>query len=145
VVLGDYKTDPEAELEEPTRISLVDTEEEKINLVDLGASYSFRSLGRGPDGEALVLGNDGNLHVIDPDTGRITNKIKVTEPWQEPTDWQQPRPTLMVEGDTAWVTEPSSRQIHVVYLPGNEVVDSVELPKTPNEISGVGAVGHQHD
>lgn len=138
VVLGDYKTDPDAELEEPTRISLIDTERERIGLVELGTSYSFRSLGRGPEGEALVLGTDGRLHVIDPDTGEITKRIKVTARWQEPRDWQQPRPTLMVEGDTAWVTEPDSRQIHVVHLPSAAVVDTVELPRVPNEITGVG-------
>jgi hypothetical protein len=145
VVLGDYKTDPEAELEEPTRVSLVDTAAESIDLVDIGASYSFRSLGRGPGGEALVLGNDGRLHVIDPDSGRITDRIEVTEPWQEPNDWQQPRPTLLVEGDTAWVTEPRSATIHVVYLPDGRVVDSVQLPEVPNEITGVGAPSdHEH-
>lgn len=66
VLLGDYKSDPDAEREHPTRISLIDTEKEKLKLVELGASYTFRSLGRGPNGEALVLGTDGQLHVIDP-------------------------------------------------------------------------------
>lgn len=143
VILGDYKTDPDAELEEPTRISLVDTESEELQLVELGTSYSFRSLGRGPDGEALVLGTDGSLHVIDPDSGEVTDRIAVTAPWSEPTDWQQPRPTLMVDEDIAYVTEPSTSTIHVVYLPQNKVVDSVELPQVPNEISGVGEV-HAH-
>lgn len=138
VVLGDYKTDPDAELERPTRISLIDTEQEKLKLVELGTSYSFRSLGRGPNGEALVLGYDGRLHVIDPDSGKITAQIEVTEPWQEPLEWQEPRPTLLVEGSTAWVTEPSTSTVHVVYLPGQKVVDSVQLPEVPNEISGVG-------
>lgn len=144
VVLGDYKTDEDAELEEPTRISLVDTETEKIRLVDLPASYSFRSLGRGPEGEALVLGNDGQLHVIDPETGELTDSIEVTAPWREPLDWHQPRPTLTVEGSTAWVTEPATSQIHVIYLPRGEVVDSVEVPRVPNELTGVGAPAEEH-
>lgn len=142
VVLGDYKTDPDAELEEPTRISLIDTERKKITLVELGTSYTFRSLGRGPNGEALVLGTDGRLAVIDPDTGKITDRIKVTEPWREPVAWQDPRPTLLVEGSTAYVTEPSTSTVHVVYLPGKKVVDSVELPQVPNEITGVGEGEH---
>ncbi|GAB3763091.1 zinc metallochaperone AztD [Microlunatus parietis] len=142
VVLGDYKTDPDAELEEPTRISLIDTETGKLRLVELGTSYTFRSLGRGPNGEALVLGTDGRLHVIDPDTGKITKQIKIIEPWREPVDWQDPRPTLLVEDDTAWVTDPATSTVHVIYLPGNKVVDSVELPQVPNEISGVGDRGH---
>jgi hypothetical protein len=144
VVLGDYKTDPDAELERPERVSLIDTESEKIKLVDLGTSYSFRSLGRGPDGEALVLGTDGHLHIIDPDSAKVTDKIKVTDAWQEPMNWQDPRPTLLVEGDTAWVTDPGSSTVQVVYLPSGEVVDSVKLPEVPNEISGVGEAVHDH-
>lgn len=56
VVLGDYKVDEDAALERPTRVSLIDTEKAKLTLVDLPSSYTFRSLGRGPKGEALVLG-----------------------------------------------------------------------------------------
>lgn len=143
VILGDYKTDPDAERERPTRISLVDTEAQKMRLVELGASYSFRSLGRGPDGEALVLGDDGALRVIDPATAKITREIHVTDSWTEPEDWQQPRPTLHVEDDIAYVTEPSTSTIHLVHLESGEVVDSVRLPRVPNEITGVGeAHGH---
>ncbi len=137
IVLGDYKTDSDAELERPTRVSLIDTEQQKLKLVDLDTSYSFRSLGRGPNGEALVLGTDGRLHVIDPATGKITARIKVTDPWQEPLAWQDPRPTLLVEDSTAWVTDPATSTVHVIYLPGKKVVDSVQLPEVPNEISGV--------
>ncbi|WP_233494023.1 zinc metallochaperone AztD [Desertihabitans brevis] len=146
VVLGDYKTDPDAELERPTRVSLTDTETGELRLVDLPASYSFRSLGRGPEGEALVLGTDGKLHVIDPDSGEITSSIQVTEEWQEPLQWQQPRPTLAVEGEIAYVTEPETSELHVVYLPTGEVVDTATLPHEPNEITGVGeAVAGEHD
>lgn len=69
VVLGDYKTDPDAELERPERISLVDNATAELKIVELGASYSFRWLGRGRHGEALVLRTDGALHVLDPDSG----------------------------------------------------------------------------
>src|SRR3546814_16304356 len=59
VLLGDYKTDPDAELERPTRISLIDTRTAKIRLVDLPTSYSFRSLGRGTDrSEESRVGKD---------------------------------------------------------------------------------------
>ncbi|MFX4272410.1 zinc metallochaperone AztD [Propionibacteriaceae bacterium Y1685] len=142
VVLGDYKTDADAELERPTRVSLIDTATERIRLVDLGTSYSFRSLGRGPEGEALVLGTDGRLHVIDPDTGKVTQRIKVTAPWKESATWQDPRPTLLVEDSFAWVTEPGTKQLHVVHLPSATVVDTVELPEMPNELVGVGEAAH---
>ncbi|GGW99257.1 hypothetical protein GCM10010297_21510 [Streptomyces malachitofuscus] len=141
ILLGDYKTDPDAELERPTRISLIDTETAKLRLVDLGTSYSFRSLGRGPHGEALVLGTDGTLHVIDPETGGTEKRIPVVDEWQEPLDWQQPRPALFVRGHTAYVSEPGKRQLHAVDIESGDKLASVTLPKSPNELSGV-VTGH---
>ncbi|GGQ26937.1 hypothetical protein GCM10010266_57720 [Streptomyces griseomycini] len=141
VLLGDYKTDPDAELERPTRISLIDTETAKLRLVDLGTSYSFRSLGRGPHGEALVLGTNGTLHVIDPETGKVEKKIPVVDKWQEPLDWQQARPTLFVRDHTAYVSEPGKRKLHAVDIETGEKLASVTLPKSTNELSGVVA-GH---
>ncbi|MFC5954774.1 zinc metallochaperone AztD [Streptomyces pratens] len=141
VLLGDYKTDPDAELERPTRVSLIDTEAAKLRLIDLGTSYSFRSLGRGPHGEALVLGTDGALRVIDPETGRTEKKIPVVGKWQEPLDWQQPRPTLFVRDHTAYVSEPGTRELHAVDIESGEKATSVTLPKSANELSGVVA-GH---
>ncbi|MER7975438.1 zinc metallochaperone AztD, partial [Streptomyces sp. NPDC096080] len=141
VLLGDYKTDKEAELERPTRVSLIDTEKAKLRLVDLGASYSFRSLGRGPEGEALVLGTDGVLRVLDPATGTVREKISAVAAWQEPLDWQQPRPALFVRAHTAYVSEPAKRALHAFDLRSGEKVASVTLPKSTNELSGTVA-GH---
>ncbi|MFI1018458.1 zinc metallochaperone AztD [Streptomyces sp. NPDC020965] len=137
VLLGDYKTDPDAELERPTRVSLIDTETARLRLVDLGTSYSFRSLGRGAHGEALVLGTNGTLHVIDPRTGKIEKKIPVVGEWQEPLDWQQARPTLFVRGHTAYISEPGKRKLHAVDIESGDRIASVTLPKSTNELSGV--------
>ncbi|CAL9409244.1 zinc metallochaperone AztD [Streptomyces sp. enrichment culture] len=137
VLLGDYKTDPEAELERPTRISLIDTEKMKLRLVDLGTSYSFRSLARGPHGEALVLGTDGAVHVIDPNTGKVEKKIPAVGQWQEPLDWQQARPTLFVRGHVAYVSEPGKKALHAIDVETGKKITSVTLPKSTNELSGV--------
>ena len=134
VLLGDYKTDPDADLERPTRVALVDTRDASLRLVDLGTSYSFRSLGRGPEGEALVLGTDGAIHVIDPETGDRMDAIDVVGRWREPLDWQQPRPALHVVGATAYVTDPDHDRVHVVDLDRGRVTSSLDLPHTPNEI-----------
>ncbi|MEU7329774.1 zinc metallochaperone AztD [Streptomyces parvus] len=141
ILLGDYKTDPDAELERPTRISLIDTRTAKMKLVDLGTSYSFRSLARGPHGEALVLGTNGILHVIDPETGKVEKKIEAVGDWTEPLDWQQPRPTLFVRDHTAYVSDPGKRQLHAFNLESGEKQASVTLPKGTNELSGTVA-GH---
>ncbi|UYM07229.1 zinc metallochaperone AztD [Solicola gregarius] len=138
IVLGDYKVDPKAELERPDRVSLIDTARETIRLVDLGTSYSFRSLGRGPRGEAIVLGTDGALHVIDPVSGKRTDSIPVVGSWREPVDWQLTRPTLFLHANTAYVTEPATDELHRVDLAKGEVTASITLPRTPNELTGVG-------
>ena len=137
VVLGDYKVDEEAELERPTRVSLVDTEQATLRLVDLPASYSFRSLGRGPDGEALVLGTDGALHVIDPGTGELTRSLDVVEPWTEPTDWKEPRPTLYVQDGSAYVSDPANARLVAVDLDTLTVGAETTLPHATDEVTGV--------
>lgn len=144
VVLGDYKVDADADLERPTRVSLIDTRAATLRLVELPASYSFRSLGRGPRGEALVLGTDGRLHVIDPDTGELVRSHQVVEPWSEPLDWQDPRPTLYVHGGSAYVTDPGSRRLVVVDLEDGGIRAEATLSHALDELTGVGggAIGH---
>lgn len=137
VVLGDYKVDPDAELERPERISLIDTTTGALDFVDLGTSYSFRSLARGPHGEALVLGTDGALHVIDAEAAEVTASHPVVGEWEEPLQWQDPRPTIFVQGHTAYVTEPAANKIHAVDVHDGTILTSATLPETPNELTGV--------
>lgn len=137
IVLGDYKKDKNAELERPEQVSLIDTETGTMRLVDIGTSYTFRSLARGPHGEALVLGTDGSIHVIDPATGKVTKKISALGSWQEPLDWQQPRPALFVRDHTAYVCDPSSKKLLAIDIESGTQLASTELPKAPNELSGV--------
>ncbi|UCN14581.1 hypothetical protein LFM56_17255 [Cellulomonas iranensis] len=135
VVLGDYKTDPDAELERPTRVSLVDTRTATLRLVDLPASYTFRSLARGDDGEAIVLGTDGALHVIDPETGALVRSTPVVDAWEEPTEWQTPRPAVKVHAGTAYVTDPATRRVLAVDVETGEVYRSVTLDVVPDEVA----------
>nr|WP_308190449.1 zinc metallochaperone AztD [Pseudonocardia sp. TRM90224] len=137
ITLGDYKKDKDAELERPTQISLIDTAAAKVKVVDLPASYSFRSLGRGPQGEGLVLGTDGQIHVVDPVAGAVVRSIPVTGAWQEPLEWQQPRPALFVRGATAYVSDPGTKQIVAIDLTSGAKKATASLPQTPNELSGV--------
>lgn len=135
-VLGDYKTDPDAELERPEQVSITDTRDGSLELVDLPSSYSFRSLARGADGEGVVLGTDGALHIIDPAKGEVTDSIDVIDEWTEPVEWQEPRPTVHVQDGTAYVTDPETTALHMVDLHSGEVINSGKLPVVPNEISG---------
>ena len=115
-----------------------------MNVVQLpaGVSYWFRSLGRGPQAEALIMGTDGKLHVFDPVNGDLVKSIDVTGPWTEPDDWQQPGPAVFTREGSVYVSDPAAKQIHLVDLAGGTVTESVTLEQTPNELSG--AVGHEH-
>ncbi|MFE7630413.1 hypothetical protein [Kocuria sp. NPDC057446] len=154
IVLADYKTDPDAEQERPTRIGLIDTRTDSISTVDLGSAYWFRSLARGPEGEALVLTYDGQLNILDADTGEILHEVDVVGAWQEPEEWQEPGPAVKVAGDRAYVTDAAAQQLHLVDIAAGTVVDSFDLPETPIEIAVVdgdpeapaeaGHEGHDH-
>jgi len=144
IVLGDYKSDPDAELERPTRISLIDTRDASLRLVDLPSSYTFRSLARGEDGEALVLGTDGALHVIDPESGTLVRSIPVVDAWEEPDEWQSPRPAVTVLDGTAYVTDPATNAVHAVDVVTGEVWLSATLEVTPNELTAVSGAVDAH-
>lgn len=141
VTLGDLKTDAAAyaahKRERSTKISLVNSQTRKIQVVQLPAAYTFRSLGRAANGDGLVMCADGKLRRIDVKTGKILKEIKVTAAFTEPEDWQQPRPSLAVEGDNAYVTEPATKKVHVVDLASNAVTSHIQLTQVPDEIIAV--------
>jgi hypothetical protein len=60
----------------------------------------------------------------------------VTKSWDEPVDWQKPRPAIHVQDGTAYVTEPAERLLHLVDLESGKLVKTVQLPRVPNEITG---------
>lgn len=136
VVLGDYKVDPDGGLG-LTTIALVDTGAERLTTVSTGTTYTFRGLGRGENGEALVLGTDGSLHVLDAPTGTQIRSIPVVTPWQVPAEWQTPHPALTVLGGMAYVTDPANRQIHAVDVVEGTVWRSATLPHATAELVGV--------
>ncbi len=149
VILADYKTDPDAEQERPTRIGLIDTLTASMTTVDLGSAYWFRSLARGADGEALALTYDGELNILDAQTGEVIHEVRVVAPWEEPEEWQSPAPTVRVGTDGfAYVTEPASNKLHVIDVEAGIVLDSFDLPETPNELAVVTgeseASDHEH-
>ncbi|HEY9565507.1 MAG TPA: hypothetical protein VIR30_17200, partial [Nocardioides sp.] len=68
-------------------------------------------------------------------SGKVTGAIEVTQAWREPIQWQEPRPALHVQGSTAYVTEPATKQIHLVDLTTGKVTASHQLDVVPNEIT----------
>lgn len=137
VVLGDFKVDKAAQPERPTRVSLIDTRTDTLRLVELPSSYSFRSLARGQFGEALVLGTDGVLRFLDPDSGAITGELKVTEPWTESSQWQDPRPAVTTLGSTAYVTDPATKTVTAVDIPKRQAMKKAAVAHIPDETAAV--------
>lgn len=140
-VLVDYKTDKDAKLERPEKFAVIDTVAKKRNVYTLpkGVSYTFRSFGRGPQGEVLLLTTDGKLRIIDPATGKELGTVQLMDSWSESETWQDPRPALWVDGKTAYVTDPATKKLHAVNISdakAPKTLMSIELPQTPNEIKG---------
>lgn len=144
VVLGDYKSDPDAEIDLTTRVSLIDTETATMRLVDLPSSYWYRSLGRGENGEGVVLGTDGALHVIDTAAGTLTRSIPVIEPWQVSENWQDPQPQVFTMEGTAYISDPAGQAIHAVDILTGEIWASADLDVVPNELTGVTGAADEH-
>ena len=139
IVLGDHKVEeePEEAVERPTAIALIDTRTDELTTVDLGSSYWFRSLGRAEDGSAVVLTYDGEVTVIDEETGEVTAEYPVIEPWKEKDEWQEPGPILKVAGNTAYVTDAENRRLVAVDLETGETVLEKDLEFAPVEMAVV--------
>ncbi|MGY1744124.1 zinc metallochaperone AztD [Blastococcus sp. SYSU D00695] len=139
VALGDYDADPDAEGYLLSAVTLVDTAAGRLQVVPLpeGVQYTFRDLARGPQGEGVVLGTDGSLHLLDVRTGAVTASHPVVAPWAGPAEWQDPHPAVRVLDGVAYVTEPAANAVHAVDLATGEVLATGELDVTPNEIAVV--------
>ncbi|WNG90025.1 zinc metallochaperone AztD [Mycobacterium sp. ITM-2016-00317] len=136
-VLGDYKTDPDAEIERPQRFTLTDTATGTLRVVPLGTSYSFRSLDRGADGEAVILGTDGALHVFDPVSAQRIGHFGAVPAWTEPDEWQSPMPDLHVQDDVAYVSDPRARRLLAIDLADGAVLAETTLAHPAIEMTGV--------
>ncbi|MBT2473226.1 hypothetical protein J7E68_01190 [Microbacterium sp. ISL-103] len=137
IIVGDYKNDVDAEGYLLSAVTLIDTEAKTLEVVDLpaGVEYTFRDIVRGPDDLAYILSSDGSIHVLDPESGEITDSFPVVEAWEGPAEWQDAHPAIVVAGNVAYVTEPAANSVHAVDLTTGEVLASTELDVTPNEIA----------
>lgn len=139
VAVGDYKSDPDLEGYLLSDVVLVDTAADRLQVVPLpeGVRYTFRDLARGPEGEAVLLGSDGAVHLIDEESGELLASHPVIDAWEGPAEWQDPHPALKVLDGIAYVTEPAANAVHAVDLATGEVLATGELDATPNEIAVV--------
>lgn len=128
ILVGDY-TD--------TSLLAVNVTTEKTLEIDLNEPYAARALDE--HGDAVVLTTDGNLHVVDPDTGKITQTVRAVLPTFEiPEDWQEPRPTLAIAGHTAFVADPATSTVIPVDLDVSTVGTAFRLDDEPTGVVAVG-------
>lgn len=137
IVVGDYKNDADAEGFLLNAVTLIDTVDKTLRVVDLpkGFGYTWRDIARGPGDLAYIIGTDGAIHVLDPETGKMTGSFPVIDAWKGPAEWQVPHSAITVVEDIAYVTEPAANSIHAVNLNTGEIVATRELDVTPNEIA----------
>ncbi|AIY03201.1 lipoprotein [Arthrobacter sp. PAMC 25486] len=137
IVVGDYKNDPDAEGYLLNSVALIDTEKHSYNVVELPdtVNYTFRDVARGPGDLAYILSTNGSIHVLDPKDGKIVDEFPVIKAWEGPTDWQDAHPAIMVNGDTAYITEPAAHTVHSVDLTTGKITVSKKMDVVPNEIA----------
>ncbi|MET4093689.1 hypothetical protein ABIB51_000595 [Arthrobacter sp. UYCu712] len=137
IVVGDYKNDPDAEGYLLNSVALIDTEKHAYNVVKLPGTikYTFRDIARGPGDFAYILSTNGSIHVLDPKEGRIVNEFPVIDAWEGPVEWQDAHPAIVVNGNTAYITEPAAHTVHSVDLTTGKITASAQMDVVPNEIA----------
>lgn len=95
------------------QIALYDLGAERATAVDLGVEFSGFARG---DGQTVVLGTDGALHVIDEASGAVAEKFDVVEPWELTDEFSDPKPQVAVGGGFAWVTDPRDKSVALFEL-----------------------------
>ncbi len=137
IIVGDYKSDRDAEGYLLEALTLIDTEARTYEVVDMpeGVGYTFRDVARGPDDKAYIIASDGRIHVLDPATGELTDAYPVMDAWDGPAEWQDPHPSIVVADGIGYVSEPSANTVHAVDLATGEGLTSATLDVTPNEMA----------
>ncbi|SDH67477.1 hypothetical protein [Agrococcus jejuensis] len=139
IAFTDYRDDPDAEGNVLHRFGLVDTAAGTWQIVDLpeGVEYTWQTVERDHHGGLWFVGTDGQLHGID-ESGELVASYPAIEAWENPIEWQTAHPYLVVEGHTAYVTDPDSLQIVAIDLDSGETLATASLDAAPNEMAFAG-------
>ncbi|WP_430592656.1 zinc metallochaperone AztD [Humidisolicoccus flavus] len=144
IAVGDYNSDPDSEGYLLSKLVTVDTRSNSLEVLELpaGIEYTWRDVARGPDGEILVLGTDGALHVFDAESRELQESFDVIAAWEGPAQWQDAHPAISVIDGTAFITEPANNSVHAVDIETGEILASASLDAAPNEINTIAAHDH---
>ena len=93
------------------------------------------------DAETLVvLGDDGQLYLLEPDSGETLSSIQVMDAPDLEAEGVV-RPTLIVRGDFVYVSDPSTQQLHEVALADLSLRRSMALDFTPYSLAAFSIPG----
>lgn len=112
-----------------TEIALIDLSQDSVQVVDLGVRYA--DLARGADSEAIVLGADGAIRIIDPETGDIDSTIPSIDAFPVGADASAPQPGLVVMEHLAFVTDVAASRVVAIDVYEGAFLAEVALPSEP--------------
>ena len=82
-----------------------------------------------------MLTYDGNLNIIDPETGEVKQKIQAISEWKENEEWQLPGPILKADDGYAFITDANKKELVIIDLYKGEVTNRYELDYQPVEMA----------
>jgi hypothetical protein len=143
IALGDYAVEGAVQ----DKVALIDTAAGTIRLVQLpSAYYGFNDFTVVDGAIGAVLGLDGQLHLIDLAAGAVTGSYPVIGAWEAPENWQAAAPKVLLLEGMLYITDPATRQIHVVDPATGKIWKSVALDVVPLELAGAaGDAEAEHD
>jgi len=94
--------------------------------------------------KAVVLTMDGSLHLVDITTGELEGSVAVVDPFTRPSR-PAARPTFVLNGHIAYVSEPLPGDIAVVDLATMEVEEErLFVGGKPSSLATFGVMGEDH-
>ena len=141
VVAGNLRAAEENGPDLSTSIALYDTVAGTSRAVDLGVGFSNMVI---TEGQLVVIGLDGHLHLIDLLSGEVRT-IPAIDPWERPAEFLDPRPMVTASHDHGWITDPFNEQIVAVDITDGEVVASGAVGGKPDRLVVANYTGDEHD
>ena len=134
--LGNYGED---------KVVLIDPDaEQPYRLVELPTRRVDFLLDPAVPGNAYILTEDGDLHVLDVIKGEITHKAKVTEPYSKDGHWRDPRPRLAVADGQVVISDPRHSLVRVVDAESLKETRTLAVEGQPYSIVAIGGSGASH-
>lgn len=131
----------------PDKVALIDPTAEKdaFRPIDLPTRRVHFAVDPVRPKFAYVFTEDGQLHQLDVLAGKISNSLKLTDPYSMDGHWSDPRPRIAVAGDKIVVTDPLQGKLQLVDAKSFAKAGEIAVDGKPYNIVAVGGSGQAHD